>query len=98
MSITSITPTDIITIITVIGALLYTIIKYTDKKSADPATKFDLTYAMALIAAMYGASYIVQSMNLDLSIMGIITAFYIGFSFSAGASAINTKIPIKLEV
>jgi hypothetical protein len=90
--------TDSGVIVAAIGAILYTLMKYIDKKRADPGVVFDATYLIALVGAVYGAVQAVQKLGLQFDVLGLITAFFIGFSFSAGVSSINSRIPIELPV
>lgn len=91
-------PTDLIVIIAAIGAILYALMKYRDKKRADPATVFDLTYAIAAVVAIEGAAMVVSKLGLQLDTMGVIEALFMGFTFNAGLSSVNSKIPIELPV
>lgn len=90
--------TNIIDLAAMVGAIIYTAIGYFDKKRSEPKTAFDLTYAFALVGAIYGALQVVEKAGLQLTIFGIVGAFWIGFSFSAGLAKINTKIPIELPI
>lgn len=90
--------TNTIDFVALLGAVLYTVLGFFDKKRQEPTTVFDLTYAMATIGAIYGAVQVVDKAGLELTVLGIVGAFWIGFSFSAGLSKINTKIPIELPV
>ena len=92
-------PTEnIIILLAVLGAILYTVMKYLDKKRANPATVFDLTYAVALMGAVYGAIQAVSALNLQVDAMGLLMALVTGFSLNAGVSTVNSKIPIEWPI
>jgi len=85
-------PTTVIGIVTVLGALMGTIVPYVLKVWADPEITFDVNYAYALVIGVVVQVVALLPDNVPaLTVKGIITAFGAGYGLQTLFNKVTPK-------